>query len=126
MLSERLVPCPGPVQRHLPPLSGTAIVTGGTKGLGFEFSKGVVESGTSAAVLMARSGAVALEKLTEMAGDGGAIFVVSCDTSKREAVEAVLEWAREWLPPVQVSFPRIISFVHVPTCTKDAVMRTIY
>jgi len=101
-LSERLTPAPATTPRATPTW-GTALVTGGTKGLGLEFAKDRLRRGAKAAVLLSRNAALPKEVLVELAGAGQAVFTVSCDTCDTAALEGVIGWAREWLLPVQVS-----------------------
>jgi hypothetical protein len=100
--SERLTPAPAPAPRANP-TPGTVLITGGTKGLGLEFAKDRLRRGARAAVLLSRNAALPKEVLVELAGAGQAVFTVSCDTCDLTALEGVIGWAREWLPPVQVS-----------------------
>lgn len=116
---EQLVPAPRPRSRPKQAVSQTVIVTGGTKGLGLEYAKHQLNKGASAAVLLSRDAAVATEQLADLASGGKAVFTVSCDAGSCQALETVLTWAREWLPPVEASFQHkaLLMFANcLPKC----------
>lgn len=67
----------------------TAIVTGGSRGIGKEMAEGLAEAGASL-VLCARRAEWLDETVTEFRGRGFAVESVVCDVSKPAEVEAVV------------------------------------
>ena len=100
---ERLVPAPLPAPRPSPAACHTAIVLGGSKGLGFELAKHLLSQGASTVVLASRAPDVSQTQLEQLSGNGQAVFPVTCDASKPGVVTRLLDWARETLPPIQVA-----------------------
>lgn len=101
--SERLIPATVPKLRaqRAPPFG--VLVTGGTKGLGLEQARHAVEKGAKAAVLLSRGGTLTQHELESLALRDTAVFAVSCDTSNSQDLAAVASWAREELPPIEVT-----------------------
>ena len=82
-------------------LQRTAVISGGTGGLGLEMAKHAAAGGQKALVLMSRTAAMTPAQLAELARQGTAVFVVACDAGNVSAAAAVRRWARERLPAVQ-------------------------
>jgi acyl transferase domain-containing protein/D-arabinose 1-dehydrogenase-like Zn-dependent alcohol dehydrogenase/acyl carrier protein len=78
--------------------SGTALVTGGTGGLGAHAARWLSERGAEHLVLVSRSG-LAAAGASELAGDlteaGVRVSVRSCDVSDREQISALVASLRE-------------------------------
>jgi short-subunit dehydrogenase/acyl carrier protein len=92
---RRLVPAPigDPAPRRPWTPTGTALVTGGTGGIGAKAARWLVESGTEHVVLTSRSGPAAdgADKLrAELTALGARVTIASCDVADRDAVAALL------------------------------------
>jgi len=75
-------------------LSGrTAIVTGGSRGLGLEMAEGLAEAGASL-MLCARRDEWLAPAVAELRGRGFAVEGMACDVSKPEQVQAVVDRTR--------------------------------
>jgi short-subunit dehydrogenase/acyl carrier protein len=92
---RRLVPAPigdpEPHRRWAP--TGTALVTGGTGGIGAKLARWLVEAGTEHVVLTSRSGPAADgadELRAELTALGARVTIASCDVADRDAVAALL------------------------------------
>ena len=79
----------------------TAVISGGTRGLGLELAKHAAAAGQKALVLMSRTPAMTPAQLAELAQRDTAVFVVACDAGDVSAAAAVRRWVRERLPAVQ-------------------------
>src|SRR6476646_8162612 len=80
-----------PLIRELFDLSGrTAIVTGGSRGLGREMAEGLAEAG-AALMLCARRDEWLTPTVTELRGRGFAVEGMACDVSRPEQVAAVVD-----------------------------------
>ncbi len=76
-----------------PDLKGyTALVTGGSSGLGFQMSKALLEAGASV-VIAARAGE-RLEKAKAALARAGDVSAVAMDVREEKSVEAAAEWFR--------------------------------
>ena len=100
----RLVPTAQPALSRAPPsLRGrTAIVLGGSGGLGAHRARQHAAAGAACIVLASRSGGVGGggDAAQLAARHGGAVISVALDTSDAVAVARLLAWARDHLPPV--------------------------
>ena len=81
----------------------TALISGGTKGLGLEMAKHAAAAGQKALVLMSRKPTMSKAQLAELAQQGSAVFVVKCDAGDASATAAVRRWVAERLPAVQTN-----------------------
>lgn len=72
----------------------TAIVTGGSRGLGREMAEGLAEAGANL-VLCARRAEWLDETVREFAGRGFRVRGKTCDVSKADDVQAVIDLARD-------------------------------
>lgn len=105
---QRLVPCPTPALRALPSppattaaiQAGTAIVSGGTKGLGLQYARDAAAAGQRCLVLSSRNPALPHAELAALAASGAAVFVVRCSTADAGRCAQVAAWTREQLPRV--------------------------
>ena len=100
---EQLVPAPRPASRPAQLIRETVIVTGGTKGLGLEYATRQLENGAKIALLLSRNALLPKEQLADLTKGGRAVFTISCDAGNARALQTVMTWAREWLPPIQVN-----------------------
>jgi NAD(P)-dependent dehydrogenase (short-subunit alcohol dehydrogenase family) len=101
--APRLAPLPLPAPRLRPAVDPrrTAVISGGTRGLGLEMARNAAAGGQKALVLMSRTPAMRPAQLAELAQRGTAVFVASCDAGDVAAAAAVRQWVRERLPAVQ-------------------------
>eukprot|EP00887_Chlorella_sp_A99_P003341 scaffold26.g3341.t1 len=100
--SLRLAPAPLPRARPAPAMFvRSAFVTGGTKGLGLEYSRSLLAAGCKLLVLASRSGTVAAAVLREFAAQGAAVFAVKLDVGDAPAVHRTLAWMREELSHIE-------------------------
>ncbi|WP_189136044.1 beta-ketoacyl reductase, partial [Wenjunlia tyrosinilytica] len=77
---------------------GTALITGGTGGLGAHVARWLARHGTERLILLSRSGpqaAGAAELLAELTALGARAEAVACDVTDRAALEGVIGDARE-------------------------------
>ena len=81
-------------------VDGTAIVSGGTKGLGLQYARDAAAAGQRCLVLSSRKPALAKADLAAVAACGAAVFVVRCSTTDAPRCVEVAAWARERLPRV--------------------------
>lgn len=72
----------------------TAIVTGGSRGLGREMAEGLAEAGANL-VLCARRAEWLDETVREFAGRGFSVRGKTCDVSRADDVQAVIDLARD-------------------------------
>lgn len=84
----------------------TAVVSGGTKGLGLECARQLAGSAVGALVLTSRSGLLTKEQLIEISGSASssastAIFVAYRDASRPIHSAQLAAWLHEQLPAVQ-------------------------
>lgn len=101
--APRLAPAPQPAPRACSAVDPqrTALISGGTKGLGLEMAKHASAGGHKALVLMSRKPAMSKAQLAELTQHGSAVFVVKCDAGDASATAAVRRWVAERLPAVQ-------------------------
>jgi KR domain len=101
--APRLAPAPQPVLRPYPAIDSrrTALISGGTKGLGLEMAKNAAAGGQKTLVLMSRKPAMSQAQLAELVQQGTAVFVVKCDAGISTAMAEVQRWVGERLPAVQ-------------------------
>ena len=103
LLAQRLMRAPEPLHRPVPGAAHTHLVTGGSRGLGLEYAKHAMKSGSKCIVLASRSPQLDPAELAALADGSGqrAVFTVRCDAGSPDELARVLEWAREQLPAVQ-------------------------
>ncbi|MFF8286695.1 SDR family NAD(P)-dependent oxidoreductase [Streptomyces albus] len=92
LLARRVVPLPAPAAR-MPKLSGTALVTGGTGGLGGRVAVSLAARGAEHLLLLSRRGpdAPGAGRLrARLAKAGAEVTIRSCDVSDRAALARVL------------------------------------
>ncbi|WP_079035605.1 type I polyketide synthase [Streptomyces albus] len=92
LLARRVVPLPAPAAR-MPKLSGTALVTGGTGGLGARVAVSLAARGAEHLLLLSRRGpdAPGAGRLrARLAKAGAEVTIRSCDVSDRAALARVL------------------------------------
>ena len=102
--AQRLVVAPEPAARidtsHLRPTM-TTVITGGTKGLGFDFSRNAATRGAGCLVLASRNPCLSRDALEELARTGVPCFTVQCDAADPEAAAKLAAWVHDRLPAVQ-------------------------
>ena len=74
----------------------TALVTGGSSGLGFQMSKALLEAG--ATVIIAARAGERLEKAKAALAQAGDVSAVAMDVRDEKSVEAAAEWVRGRYP----------------------------
>jgi acyl transferase domain-containing protein/acyl carrier protein len=80
----------------------TYLVTGGTGGLGIEFSRYLLNRGARHLVLTGRSGGKGKEDvLAELRGGGAEVRVLACDMSVPDDVRRLLSEIRAGMPPLR-------------------------
>ncbi|MEV4483688.1 type I polyketide synthase [Micromonospora coxensis] len=92
-----------PVRRFTP--TGTALVTGGTGGLGARAARWLAAAGAAHVVLVSRRGPDAhgaAELEAELTGLGARVTVAACDITDRAALAALLDRVEADGPPVRV------------------------
>ncbi|SCG75739.1 Acyl transferase domain-containing protein [Micromonospora coxensis] len=92
-----------PVRRFAP--AGTALVTGGTGGLGARAARWLAAAGAAHVVLVSRRGPDApgaAELEAELTGLGARVTVAACDIADRAALAALLDRVEADGPPVRV------------------------
>ncbi|WP_425412662.1 type I polyketide synthase [Micromonospora halophytica] len=92
-----------PVRRFTP--TGTALVTGGTGGLGARAARWLAAAGAAHVVLVSRRGPDApgaAELEAELTGLGARVTVAACDIADRAALAALLERVEADGPPVRI------------------------
>jgi NAD(P)-dependent dehydrogenase (short-subunit alcohol dehydrogenase family) len=125
----RLAPSPVPAPQLRPTVDSrrTAVISGGTRGLGLEMAKTAAVNGQKALVLMSRSPAMTPAQLAELARRGTAVFVVGCDAGNAAAAAVVRRWVRERLPAVQTYAHAAGALGHdlIPDVTPEAFLDVI-
>lgn len=85
-------------------LSGrVAVVTGGNRGIGLGFARGIVRAGGAVAV-WSRSQEANEAAVAELAGLGGEAVAVACDVTDEASVDAALRTTLERLGPIDALF----------------------
>ncbi|MGW1062827.1 type I polyketide synthase, partial [Micromonospora rubida] len=91
-----------PVRRYTP--TGTALITGGTGGLGARAARWLAATGAEHIVLVSRRGPAApgaAELEAELTGLGARVTVAACDIADRAALAALLDRVEADGPPVR-------------------------
>ena len=92
----------------------THLVTGGTRGLGFEVARFLVERGARSLVLVGRSGTLGeaeAAKVAQMRDAGTTVHVVGADLADVAAVDRVFAWLREAdIPPLRGVFHAAVTY----------------
>lgn len=99
--AERLIRSPlTELRSHPISPDSTAIVSGGTKGLGFQYALGLIRDGYRCAVLTSRNPRLTKAELVALAERGAAVFVVKSDAGCPSDSRRVMLWAHENLPAI--------------------------
>jgi len=102
----------GPADRV--PLTGTALITGGTGALGAHTARLLAERGADRLVLLSRRGPAApgaADLAAELSADGTAVDIVACDAADRAALVTVL-----------ADIPDLTVVVHTACVLDDGVL----
>lgn len=125
--APRLVAAPAPAPRLHSAVDAarTAVVSGGTKGLGLQFAKQIAAAGQGTLVLASRNPRLSKSELVALAAAGAAAFVVKCDAGSGAANARLERWVREWLPAVQTyaHAAGALGYDAIPDITTDAFHR---
>lgn len=80
----------------------TALVTGGSRGIGREIALGLARSGCNVAITYASSEDLAKNVVEELSGLGVEAIAVKADTANQEQVEAMVKYVEENLGRIEI------------------------
>ena len=127
--APRLVMAPKPTPRSSPAADSrkTAVITGGTKGLGLQLAKDLAAAGQGTLLLASRHPRLTRADLEQLAANGTAVFVVKCNTADPKAAARLADWVREILPVVQTWAHAAGALGHdlIPDVTPDAFLKVV-